>query len=64
MADFRQQRTFKTDEPVLEVVPGLPVGTYVFQLVVEDRNGNRSRAASVKVSIVEGRGGIVPPIAP
>lgn len=70
MVDFRRRRTFKTEEPLLKVDGGLPVGTYVFKLEVEDQNGNRSRAASIKLKIVETRdpirigdgGGIVPPV--
>jgi hypothetical protein len=66
MADFRRSRTFKTREPLLKVDPGLPVGTYVFRLEVEDQNGNRSRAARIKMKIVgasdpvrPGGGGVV-----
>lgn len=66
MADFRRQRTFKTREPLLKVDAGLPAGTYVFRLEVEDQNGNRSRAARIKLSIVgtsdpvrPGGGGVV-----
>lgn len=71
MVDFRRRRTFKTEEPLLKVDAGLPIGTYVFQLEVEDQNGNRSKAAKVKLKIVEARdpvrpGGndriIVPPV--
>ena len=66
MADFRRQRTFKTREPLLKVDAGLPVGTHVFRLEVEDQNGNRSRAARIKLQIVgtrepvrPGGGGVV-----
>ena len=71
MADFRRGRTFKTEEPLLKVDAGLPVGTYVFKLEVEDQNGNRSKAAKVELKVVEARdspspGGddriIVPPV--
>ena len=60
MADFRQNRTFKTGQPVLRVDAGLPVGTYVFRLEVEDENGNRSQPARVKLNIVERRDPITP----
>jgi len=60
MADFRQQRQFKSREPQLRVDPGLPPGSYVFQLVVADQGGNQSRAAKVKVTIVEAREPIIP----
>ncbi len=53
MADFRRQRKFKTKRPQLKVAAGLPVGTYTFQLVVEDQSGNRSRAAQVRIQIVD-----------
>ena len=52
MANFRQRRKFKSRVPQLKVDAGLPVGTYVFQLEVEDQNNNRSKAARVKVRIV------------
>ena len=60
MANFRQRRTFNTDEPLLKVDAGLPVGTHVFQLVVEDQNGNRSQGARIKLTIVETRGPSTP----
>ena len=60
MADFRRQRTFKTREPLLKVDAGLPVGTHVFRLEVEDQNGNRSQAARGKLRIV----GIADPVRP
>ena len=60
MADFRRQRKFKTRTPQLEVVAGLPAGTYTFQLVVEDQNGNQSKAARVKIKVVGGRIPVTP----
>jgi len=60
MADFRRSRTFKTREPLLKVDPGLPVGTYVFRLEVEDQNGNRSQAARIKMKIVRVSGPVRP----
>ncbi len=55
MANFRRCRKFKSRVPQLKVDAGLPVGTYVFQLEVDDQNNNRSKAARVKVKIVEAR---------
>lgn len=60
MVDFRRRRTFKTGEPLLKVDAGLPVGTYVFRLEVEDENGNRSQPARIKLNIVERRDPITP----
>ena len=60
MADFRQKKKFKSRVPQLKVAAGLPVGTYVFQLEVEDVSGNKSKAAKIKVTIVEGRGPVRP----
>jgi len=60
MADFRLRRKVKTKTPQLNVVPGLPVGTYLFQLVVEDQSGNQSRASQDKVVIVDDNGPIDP----
>ena len=53
MADFRRQRKFKTSRPQLQVAAGLPVGSYLFQLEVVDQSGNRSRAAQVRIKIVD-----------
>jgi len=55
MASFKRLRKYKTDQPLLKVDAGLPVGSYVFQLEVEDQNGNRSKAAKLKLKIVEAR---------
>jgi len=60
MADFRRRKQFKTREPVLRVEGGLPVGTYVFELQVEDQNGNRSNVDRVKVRIVNSRIPVIP----
>ena len=56
MVDFRRRRTFQTDQPTLLVDGGLPVGTHVFSLVVEDESGRRSQPASVTLSVVRARG--------
>ena len=53
MADFRRKKQFTTRVPRLKVEAGLPAGTYVFQLQVEDQSGNRSNLDRVKVRIVE-----------
>lgn len=60
MADFRRKKRFKTRVPQLKVEGGLPAGSYVFQLEVEDSSGNRSRAAKVKVRIVDQRIPVTP----
>ncbi|MDZ7754065.1 MAG: hypothetical protein U5S82_21100 [Gammaproteobacteria bacterium] len=60
MADFRRQKQFETREPQLKVEGGLPAGTYVFQLEVEDDSGNRSRAARVRVRILDPRNPVTP----
>ncbi len=60
MADFRRKKQFTTREPRLKVDAGLPAGTYVFQLQVEDQSGNRSNLDRVKVRIIENREPIRP----
>jgi hypothetical protein len=60
MANFTQRRQFKTRTPQLKVDAGLPAGTYVFQLMVEDQSGNRSAAAKVRLKIVAPREPIRP----
>jgi len=52
MVDFSRQRQFKTREGVLPVDKGLPPGIHIFQLVVADQSGNKSKAALVKVEIM------------
>lgn len=60
MVDFTRQRQFKTREAVLQVDKGLPPGIHIFQLVVADQSGNKSKAAQVKVEIM----GIRVPVPP
>lgn len=60
MADFRRRKQFKTREPELKVEGGLPAGTYIFELQVEDQNGNRSNLDRVKVRIVDSRIPVIP----
>ncbi len=55
MADFRRQKRYTTREPLLKVDGGLPAGTYVFELQVEDESGNLSTGDRVKVTVVDGR---------
>lgn len=45
----------ETSTVQVEVTPAnsLPVGTHVFQLVVEDESGNRSQPATAKVIILD-----------
>ena len=52
MVDFTRQRQFKTREAFLPVDKGLPPGIHIFQLVVADQSGNKSKAAQVKVEIL------------
>lgn len=51
MADFTTEQKFDTKEPVLEVDPGLDVGTYRFQLVVVNKSGKLSEPAEIEVTI-------------
>jgi hypothetical protein len=60
MADFRRRRSFKSKKPQLMVDGGLPVGTHVFHLEVEDERGKRSKAAHIKLKIVAGRAPLRP----
>jgi len=67
MVDFWRLRKYKTSEPLLKVDAGLPVGIHVFQLEVEDQDGNRSNAAEIKLKIVQTLdpvrpGGVVLPV--
>ena len=55
MADFRRQKRYTTREPLLKVDGGLPAGTYVFELQVEDESGNLSTWDRLKVTVVDGR---------
>ena len=55
MADFTRRRRYTTRRPRLGVDPGLPVGRHVFELVVEDGSGNRSKPVRVKVEILPAR---------
>ena len=72
MANFTQKRKFKTSKPTLKVDAGLPVGVYTFRLVVTNDGGIRSKAAQVKVKIINptnppvlgGGGSIVPGVSP
>lgn len=48
---FERDRTVETREPKVEVDPGLEPGKYRFQLVVEDRDGQRSQPADCTVTI-------------
>jgi hypothetical protein len=66
MVDFARQREFKTREAALLVDGSLPPGIHVFQLVVEDAGGSRSKAAQVKVEIVGQRIPVTPvtPVVP
>ncbi len=61
MADFKQKKSFKSRESLLVVDGGLPPGTYVFQLEVEDESGNKSKAAKIKMKIVEAQDPVRPP---
>lgn len=60
MANFTQQRKFTTRKPTLKVEAGLDPGSYIFELVVTDSSGNRSKAGRLKVDIVRIR--VVGPI--
>lgn len=55
MVDFRRSKSFTTDHSSLPVDPGLPVGTYVFRLVVSDAQGNLSQPARIRISVVDSR---------
>ena len=52
MAEFQLNKPVITNEPRVTVDPGLEPGKYRFQLVVEDDDGNQSKAKEVIVTIV------------
>lgn len=52
MADFRHGKVFETTEALLRVDAGLPVGRYVFQLTVIDRDGNQSKPAKLDLEVI------------
>lgn len=54
MVDFSGSKKFKTSESAIKVDPGLPVGSYRFQLVVTDADGNHSKPALLNLAIVDG----------
>ena len=54
MTKFVPREPVTTNEPVVDVDGGLPVGTHVFVLVVEDEAGNASRPARAVVRVIEG----------
>jgi hypothetical protein len=62
VATFVPGRPITTDQPVIDVDPGLSVGTHRFQLVVVDAQGNRSAPDIQVVTVV--RAPITPPIGP
>jgi len=51
MASFIPRRKYSTIKPALKVEPGLPAGTYRFELVVTDENGNQSKGSRQIVKI-------------
>lgn len=51
MAKFVVGETLVSEEPVIRVDAGLPVGVHRFQLVVESARGRRSRPAEVAVRV-------------
>ena len=51
MADFTTRKKFTTKLPQLNVVAGLPVGKYVFQLQATDESGNVSLQAKLVLEI-------------
>lgn len=62
MARFVPGRPITTDQPFIDVDPGLSVGTHRFQLVVVDAQGNQSVPDIQAVTVV--RVPITPPIGP
>ena len=71
MATFLPGRSITTEQPFIEVDPGLSVGRHRFQLVVVDAQGNRSAPAEQIVQVVQspippvvGPGGVVRPDIP
>jgi hypothetical protein len=69
MAEFAPNKPVTSEEPIIVVDKGLPVGIHVFQLQVQDNLGQLSAAVSVSVSIEKSTlfgfpGGITPIIPP
>lgn len=50
--DFTRRRRYTTRKATIAVAPTLPVGAHIFELVVEDDSGNRSRPVRVKVEVL------------
>ncbi len=48
---FALNQPFETDQPEVDVDPGLPPGTYRFQLVVVNQAGRRSAPATVTITV-------------
>jgi hypothetical protein len=57
---FTLNQPFETDQPAVDVDPGLPPGPYRFQLVVVDQAGRRSKPTEVVVTIAERT--VTPPV--
>ncbi|MDO8356401.1 MAG: hypothetical protein Q7U76_08445 [Nitrospirota bacterium] len=64
MATFVPGRPITTDQPFIDVDPGLSVGTHRFQLVVVDAQGNQSAPDVQTVTVVRLPIGPVGPIGP
>lgn len=64
MATFVPGRPITTDQPFIDVDPGLSVGAHRFQLVVLDAQGNRSVPDIQTVTVVRLPIGPVGPIGP
>jgi hypothetical protein len=60
MVDFRDRKSVTTRNAILRVDPGLPAGSYLFELTVVDGDGNRSKPMRLNVEIVE-RGTVFDP---
>ena len=51
--EFVPNRSVITKEPTVTVAGGLPVGKHHFQLVVENKDGDRSTPVQIEVTIVD-----------
>lgn len=51
MVDFTRTTQVETEEPTVTVDAGLKEGSYVFQLTVIDKEGNKSKPARINVEV-------------
>ena len=53
MVDFQNSKRVETTEAIIKVDAGLPAGRYVFQLIVIDESGNKSKPARINLKVTK-----------